>query len=89
MTATNINIEEFLKVLSVLQESGYKLVDMDMLPDEEHPNMNKLVIHPVKAKTDSSSKEGSEQPERGTEIQNPNIDRDNNDIFNLQSFFGL
>lgn len=88
MTATNINIEEFIGVLQTLKANGFKLMDLDMLPDEDHPQMNKLVVHPIKSKSDPTYKEGLPAP-TNVEIRDPNINRDNNDIFNLQDFFGL
>src|SRR5688500_14538147 len=85
MTATNINIEDFVNILTQIYNSGIKLVNLDMLPDESHPSMNKLVIHPVKASYDASSDYLSQQQERTTNIiaKNPSVRTDNDDIFNL------
>lgn len=85
MTATNINIEEFIHVLEMLKRKGHSLMDLDMLPDDNHPNMNKLVVHPVQV-TESTEKE---RPVASKEIiKNPVIDRSNNDIFS-NKYFGL
>lgn len=85
MTAININIEEFINVLVNLRNGGAKLVDLDMLPDENHPSMNRLVLHPVKSANDTLPRfDGSNSnPNRSKiSIRNPNISTDNNDIFN-------
>ena len=76
MTATNINIDEFIHILEKLRSNGNKLINMDMLPDENHPNMNKLIIHPV------DSSDGRKPRENKITIKNPDISTDNNDIFN-------
>jgi hypothetical protein len=81
MTANNINIEEFIKILMSIKNSGIKLINLDMLPDESHPTMNKLVIHPVKIGGFSSSKKDENIGE--PIIRNPEIRTDNDDIFNL------
>lgn len=81
MTATNINIDEFIQILVNIKNSGCKFVDLDMLPDENHTSMNKLVIHPVRSKTKEQGEEPISQPENRIIIRNPNIRTDNNDIF--------
>lgn len=73
MTATNINIEEFINILVSIKNNGSKMIDLDMLPDETHPSMNKLVIHAVKTPN-------GQEPDK-TIIRNPNINSDNNEIF--------
>lgn len=79
MTATNINIEEFINVLAKIRDSGSKFIDLDMLPDENHPSMNKLIIHPVKSPGQNHISE--ELQENRIIIRNPQIRTDNNDIF--------
>lgn len=79
MTALNINIEDFLRILIGLRKKGVKMINLDMLPDESNPAMNKLIIHAVPQK---DSKE-SAPPQREVEIKNPEVSSDNNDIFNL------
>jgi hypothetical protein len=86
MTAHNIVIEEFIQALTSLKDRGYKMINLDMLQDEGNSGMNKLIVHPVKTKTSYSS---SPKKESEKEIKNPNISRENNDIFNIQYFFGL
>lgn len=78
MTATNINIDEFINILVNIRNNGSKLIDLDMIPDENHPSMNKLVIHAVKTQG-----QGEDQPrENKIIIRNPKIRTDNDDIFN-------
>ncbi len=81
MTATNINIDEFIHILTNIKNAGSKFIDLDMIPDENHPSMNKLIIHPVK---NQSQKQGEQEQtqENRIVIRNPNISTDNNDIFN-------
>ena len=55
MTATNINIDEFIHILTNIKNNGSKFIDLDMLPDENHPSMNKLIIHPVKNQSQNLS----------------------------------
>lgn len=83
MRAININIEDFINILSTLKAKGHTLIDLDMVEDEHSPTMNKLVIHPVSGQG-FSTKEIIKQPAQGsvTEIRDPDIRRDNNDIFN-------
>ena len=75
MTAYNINIEDFVEMLIGLQEEGVKMINLDMLPDENHPNMNKMIIHPLYP--------NSKKTKKGLEIRNIDVDTDNNDIFGL------
>jgi len=77
MTATNINIAEFIHVLQTLKADGSVLIDLDMLQDPDHPSMNKLVIHPVPAE----GRVGSPAESQEVKARNPQINRDNNDIF--------
>lgn len=76
MTATNINIEEFINVLVSLRNKGHKMIDLDMLPDDNHPSMNKLVVTPTGAVPPQARQE-TQKPE----IRDPQIRTDNNDIF--------
>lgn len=77
MTATNIDITEFINVLRDVRDSGVRKINLDMIPDVNHPNMNKLVIHPINVEDEQQTK----QPGRFI-VKNPNISTDNNDIFN-------
>jgi hypothetical protein len=76
MTATNVNIAEFINVLQTLSQDGTTLVNLDMVPDDNHPSMNKIVIYPV-----SQGKGGTPTQNKVT-IRNPNIGTDGDDIFN-------
>ena len=87
MTATNINIDEFIHILTNIKNNGSKFIDLDMLPDENHPSMNKLIIHPVKNQSQKQGEKQEKPRENRIAIRNPNISTDNNDIFN--SFKGL
>ena len=80
MTASNINIDEFINILVNIRNAGSRLINLDMLPDENHPSMNKLVIHPVKDKNVEAIQDQPE--EQKFIIRNPDIRTDNNDIFN-------
>lgn len=82
MTATNINIDEFIHILTNIKNNGSKFIDLDMLPDENHPSMNKLIIHPVKSNSQKQAEEQEQPRENKIIIRNPNISTDNNDIFN-------
>jgi hypothetical protein len=75
MTANNINIDEFIYVLTKIRDTGVGLINLDMIPDDNNPSMNKLVIHPIE-----SSKSPNREPQ-SIEIRNPEISTDNNDIF--------
>lgn len=84
MTATNINLDQLLHVLSVIRKSGIRMIDLDMLPDENHANMNKIVIHPVKTAEDVPMQTNYQNQNRmDDEIRNPQIATDTDDIFNL------
>lgn len=78
MTATNINIAEFIDVLSQIYSTGVTLIDLDMIPDDNHPKMNKLIIHPQKLAQPGSQ---PSQPENKVIYRDPRISTDNNDIF--------
>lgn len=84
MTANNINIEEFIYVLTRIRDTGVGLINLDMLPDDRNPNMNKIVIHPIE---NSRNPQGEptlpKTSNQDFEIQNPEISTDNDDIFNL------
>jgi hypothetical protein len=81
MTATNINIDEFINILTTLRARGHRLIDLDMTPDENHPSMNKLVVHPVTTQNMQPPPEDYYQQQPKPEVKNPKISRDNNDIF--------
>lgn len=81
MTTTNISVDEFINVLIEIRKSGVELMDLEMLPDDNHPSMNKLVIHPNK------SKGIDDYQENRITIRNPNISSEGNDIFD--AFSGL
>ncbi len=89
MTATNINIEEFINMLISIRNNGTRLIDLDMLPDENHPSMNKLVIHPNRTGMDNNIDNINNDENRygkanrsKVSIRNPEISTDNDDIFN-------
>lgn len=82
MTATNINIDEFIHILTNIKNNGSKFIDLDMIPDENHPSMNKLIIHPVKNQSQKQGEEQEKPIENRIAIRNPNISTNNNDIFN-------
>ena len=79
MTAININIEDFLKILVSLKQKGAKLINLDMIPDESNPKMNKLIIRPV----GKGMKKAPPPPEEDPEIHDPDVRLDSDDIFNL------
>jgi hypothetical protein len=82
MTATNINIQEFIEVLVNLHENGTRLINLDMLQDEDQPSMNKLIIHPVPIDDESASRQRPEEKsQQKVSIRNPRISSDNDDIF--------
>lgn len=87
MTATNINIDQFIQVLVELRARGHKLVDLDFLPDEQSPGSNKIVIHPVIFQGYTGERQYPHQensyPQTRTIIRNPNIDPEGDEIFNL------
>lgn len=76
MTATNINVEEFVEMLQGLQQEGVKMINLDMIQDEHYSNMNRLIIHPIYPTNPPHS-------QKGIEIKNRDVDTNNNDIFNL------
>jgi hypothetical protein len=78
MTAVNINVEEFISILSKLREQGVSTMNLDMVPDDRFPKMNKLIIHPLRGDNDRASPKDLEDT-----IQNPDINPDSDDIFNL------
>jgi DNA polymerase sigma len=80
MTASNINVEDFLKILLNLKKRGVNQINLDMLPDETNPVMNKLIIHPIDMK---SPKNSDPVPKKEEEIVDPKINPDNDEIFNL------
>lgn len=76
MTAYNINIEQFINILIDIKNRGVQLMDLDMIPDENNPKVNKLIIHPNENNVDRKpSFKASEE----TDIQDP----DGDDIFDL------
>lgn len=81
MTATNIDLAEFINVLTQLHEQGTRLINMDMVPDSNSPTMNKLIIHPVNRNKDNYENTASENNSKLL-VKNPRISTDNNDIFN-------
>lgn len=83
MTATNINIDQFIQVLSELRSRGHRLVDLDFLPDEQAPGSNKIVIHPVIFQGYTGERQETPRPQTRTVIRNPNIDPEGDEIFNL------
>lgn len=81
MTATNIVLEEMIRVLTSIREQGFERIDMDMVPDEDSPGMNKLVMHPI------SPARGAEPIGDEVIIRNPDTDFDRDEIYDL--FKGL
>jgi hypothetical protein len=80
MTATNIVIDEFIEVLMQIRAGGARLMNLDMIQDESHPSMNKLIIHPIPVESEDKN-----QPKGNSKrliIKNPDVSTDNNDIFN-------
>lgn len=80
MTATNIDIEQFITVLMEIHNSGVRMMNLDMIPDDNHPSMNKLIIHPIKDGEDG----GTMRRDRPNKVvlRNPKIDPNSDDIFN-------
>lgn len=78
MTATNISIKEFVGVLNALMADGNNFINLDMVPDLDHPNMNKLIIHAVLHDNNGSSP----KKDNSQEILTTSINPDNNEIFN-------
>lgn len=84
MTAININVEEFMNVLANIRSDGVAMINLDIIPDEGHPGMNRLIIHPIIDKADDSPVEDSAQMnKRNLLIRDPDVSRDNDDILNL------
>lgn len=88
MRAININVSEFLDVLTRLKDNNVNMIDLDMVQDENHPKMNKLVIHPIKQEDDENfNKAFKDLPEKNNllnnkiEIRDPNFNIENNEIF--------
>jgi len=84
MTAFNINIEQFIGILKNLSERGIQLINLDMVPDENNPQMNKLIIHPNENLVDQKPlfKSGTEnQDPIDIKIKDPDMNKD--DIFDL------
>ena len=90
MRATNININDFIHILTRLRDDGSNMVNPDMIPDENEPAMNKLIIHPVKIRREGEPdmppmhdpvKHAQKERNKKISIRNPNINRENNDIF--------
>lgn len=78
MTAVNINVEEFIGILTKLREQGVTAMNLDMIPDDRFPKMNKLIIHPLRGDRNE------ELPrDLGDGIQDPDVNPDSDDIFNL------
>ena len=84
MTAININVEEFIHVLANIRNDGVALVNLDMIPDEGHPGMNRIIIHPIiQEAKDRPVEEPIQREKRNLLIRNPDVSRDNDDILNL------
>lgn len=78
MTATNVYIKDLIYILSKISEDGTQMVDLDIIPDENHPTMNKIIVHPVNLKKNTHL---PTTPSKKIVIRNPNFSTDNNDIF--------
>ncbi len=85
MRATNININEFIGVLVNMRNEGVRAINLDLLPDENNPSMNKLMVQPFSMNPNNipnvKQEERTQTP--NSFIRNPEIRTDNNDIFNL------
>lgn len=84
MKAINISVAEFIDVLNKMRQSGYELIDLDITPDENQQTRNKLVVYPVAGNDEKMLNQGppiKNTEGNGVEIRNPNIDKNNNDIF--------
>lgn len=82
MTATNIDIEQFMNVLASIHANGVRLINLDMLPDEGNPSMNKLIIHPIRSSENMDVSNGNLSNPNRIAVRNPKIDPNNDDIFN-------
>lgn len=88
MRANNIKMEDLLKVLLALHKRGVEFIDMELLPDDDSPEKNKMIIYPVHLKKDNKTahyEKGLKKlpaPKPEDEIKDPEISRDNDDIFN-------
>lgn len=80
MTATNIILNDFINMLVSIRDRNVKIIDLDMVPDPDSPNMNKLIIHIV----DEGRRKFNTTP--NVDIQNPSISGED-DIYSL--FEGL
>lgn len=84
MKAQNINIEAFIGVLLSIRNRGCRFINLDMLPDDNNPEMNKLIVSPnYKVGYEKPSKDVNDVAAPEPAIRNPQISVDNDDIFNL------
>lgn len=84
MKAQNINIEAFMSVLLSIRKRGCRFINLDMIPDESNPDMNKLIISPnYKVGYEGPQPDNQRPPEPEPEIRNPQVRVDSDDIFNL------
>lgn len=81
MTAYNINIEQFINILIDIRNRGVQLMNLDMIPDENNPKMNKLIIHPNENSVDRKPFKADKPEDVGNIIRDP----DDGDIFDLFS----
>jgi hypothetical protein len=77
MTAININVNQLITILTELKEAGVEFINLDMLPDEKNPGMNKLIVHPV------NNDEYIINTEEDFLPHDPSVNTDNNDIFGI------
>lgn len=93
MIATNVDLEELLMVLLKMNRAGIKYMNLEMTQDENHPEMNKLIIHPVRfsrkekekgmERPDGTGSYGSSEDTINDNISNPKINLEGDDIFNI------
>jgi hypothetical protein len=84
MTATNINVEEFIKALMNIRNEGVAMINLDMTPDENYPGMNRIILHPIREEVSQEPVEEPPQKDiKNLVIKNPSVSRDNDDILNL------
>jgi hypothetical protein len=81
MTATNVVIRDLMYILTKMSEDGTQLVDLDLVPDDNHPAMNKILLHPVTINKQLPPALSNEKPVKKIIVRNPNFSTENNDIF--------
>lgn len=72
MTATNIILDDLIKVLVTVRNSKVEVIEMDIVPDDKIPGVNKLIIRPVTG----NSPQNPNLNAAGITIRNPAISPD-------------